>query len=291
MKVSQYLRLAVLGAASSILVFAQAPGPDDVVVSVMGRDFTQGEIDRLRSALPAQFKQSTEHMNNRSFLETFGYLQALATLAEKDGLLGREPFKSQFEFNRLNFLAQSYLSQINLSLTIEPGEKEAYYEANKDQFSQLEARVIAVAFDPIPEAVKNREPVMEQEAWEEAHQLMIKLREGADFAELAREHSDDAATAANGGALGVVEPGDKGIPEELLPTIFALKEGQFSEPVKNGYNYYIFQASGRSAKPYEEVQVQVLQGLQKQKLGERLNEIRSQVKVVATDPAYLDAQP
>lgn len=291
MKISRFLRLAVCGVTASILLQAQAPGPDDVVVSVMGKEFTQAQIEQMRGSLPTQFKQTTEHMNNRAFLETFGYLQALATLAEQDGILDREPFKSQFEFNRLNFLAQTYLSQINATLKIAEGEKEAYYEANKQNFSQLEARVIAIAFDPIPEAVKNREPVMERDAWEEAQKLVIELRQGADFAELAREHSDDAATAESGGNLGVVEAGEEGIPAELLPKIFALGDGQFSEPVKNGYFYYIFQAKARTSKPFEEVQIQVLQGLQKQKLQERLDEIRTEVKVVATDPAYLNAQP
>ncbi len=48
-----------------------------------------------------------------------------------------------------------------------------------------------------------------------AQQVLKSLREGADFAELARKHSSDTSTATNGGLMGPIAPG------MLLPEVAA----------------------------------------------------------------------
>ena len=77
----------------------------------------------------------------------------------------------------------------------------------------------------------------------QADELERKLRDGADFAELARRYSTDAATAPSGGVLsGGVTRG------QTLPAFdrvaFSLKTNAISAPVRTPSGWEIIQATG-----------------------------------------------
>ena len=63
-----------------------------------------------------------------------------------------------------------------------------------------------------------------------AEELAQQATDGADFATLAQEHSDDAGTALNGGSFGFVALGD--LPEAMDDALAQLNEGEISEPVE-----------------------------------------------------------
>ncbi|MCH8542790.1 MAG: SurA N-terminal domain-containing protein [Alcanivorax sp.] len=69
------------------------------------------------------------------------------------------------------------------------------------------------------------------DAEERAAAVREALSEGGDFAAAAAEHSEDAASAGNGGDLGTVARGD--LPSALETALFELEEGAVSEPVAN----------------------------------------------------------
>ncbi|MFX9461816.1 peptidylprolyl isomerase, partial [Acinetobacter baumannii] len=70
-----------------------------------------------------------------------------------------------------------------------------------------------------------------------AADLAKQLDNGADFAELAKAHSDDRLSAEQGGKLEWFEPG------VMEPTfdaaLFALNKGEHSAVVKTGFGYHI----------------------------------------------------
>lgn len=70
-----------------------------------------------------------------------------------------------------------------------------------------------------------------------AEALAAQLAEGADFAELAREHSSDSLSAADGGDLGWVERDQ--LAPELEKALFALEEGQVSAPVQSNFGWHL----------------------------------------------------
>ena len=71
----------------------------------------------------------------------------------------------------------------------------------------------------------------------QADALRAELEDGADFAELAREHSADAATASSGGDLGAVARGD--LPRDMEEAVFALSEGEVSAPVASDMGVHL----------------------------------------------------
>lgn len=91
-----------------------------------------------------------------------------------------------------------------------------------------------------------------------AEQLRQKLNEGADFAELARLHSDDSGSAADGGALGLVEQGVM-VPE-FERALFAMQTGEVSEPVETEFGYHLIRLNriDKGAPPsFDKVRVEL----------------------------------
>jgi peptidyl-prolyl cis-trans isomerase SurA len=87
----------------------------------------------------------------------------------------------------------------------------------------------------------------EIQSLEDARQKLLNLRErvenGDDFAALARAHSEDSGTAANGGDLGWVNPGMM-VPE-FEKAMNALKPNQLSQPVRTSFGLHLIQVLDR----------------------------------------------
>jgi peptidyl-prolyl cis-trans isomerase D len=77
------------------------------------------------------------------------------------------------------------------------------------------------------------------EARRRAEDLARRIRAGADFEELAREYSEDTASAAGGGDLGFFGRGQM-VPE-FESVAFAQDPGQVSEPVLSPFGFHIIQ--------------------------------------------------
>lgn len=90
--------------------------------------------------------------------------------------------------------------------------------------------------------VRTSEIVSEADAQNRLVQLKERLDNGADFAELARLHSDDSS-ASKGGELGWLSPGDT-VPE-FERAMDALKPGQVSEPLHSPFGWHLIQVLER----------------------------------------------
>lgn len=88
---------------------------------------------------------------------------------------------------------------------------------------------------------------------EEALAKINELAEEAtsrNFGDLARENSDDASNAANGGDLGYVQKGE--MVKDFEDALFGLKNGQISGVVKTEFGYHLIYRSGsRRVNAYE----------------------------------------
>ncbi|GGK69178.1 SurA N-terminal domain-containing protein [Amphritea balenae] len=89
--------------------------------------------------------------------------------------------------------------------------------------------------------------------------LAEQLNQGADFATLAQAESNDPGSAASGGELGVYQQGLLDGPFE--DAVYALTEGQVSEPVRTAFGYHLIKLTGLStteAPSFDEVKDQLV---------------------------------
>ncbi|MCB5262248.1 MAG: peptidylprolyl isomerase [Candidatus Cloacimonetes bacterium] len=75
------------------------------------------------------------------------------------------------------------------------------------------------------------------EAKHSANLIRERIVKGEDFAELAREYSEDPGSGQNGGSLG--EFGKGQMVPEFEKAAFALQEGEISQPVKSDFGWHI----------------------------------------------------
>ena len=131
--------------------------------------------------------------------------------------------------------------------------------------------------------IKTGELVSQDEAKRRLVALKERLDNGADFAELARLHSNDLS-ASKGGDLGWVYPGDT-VPE-FERAMNALKPGDVSEPVQSPFGWHLIQVQDRRVQDMsEERQRQVArQALRERKAEEAYEEWLRQLR----DRAYVE---
>lgn len=89
-----------------------------------------------------------------------------------------------------------------------------------------------------PSAIRTAEQTREL-----AHDLRRRILAGEDFAELAKEHSDDPGSALGGGELGWTD-GSEFVPA-FRATMDALEVGEVSEPFASVHGWHIVEVQGR----------------------------------------------
>lgn len=113
-----------------------------------------------------------------------------------------------------------------------------YYEQNKQSFAEpdlINVRHIMIAAEPGSDMAKGGE------AQEQINDLYMRLQQGADFAQLAKQLSDDDLSAEEGGDLGWISRND-----DYPAEVYELKEpGEFTKPVQTDWGWHIFQMLDR----------------------------------------------
>ena len=130
---------------------------------------------------------------------------------------------------------------------VEPDEEglRARFEEQQVRFVTPEARLAS----HILIEVDQQAPQLDIEtARQQAGDLVALAREGGDFAELAREHSQDIGSASEGGDLGWIEPGF--MVQAFEDGLYALTvENPVSEPVQTGFGWHVIYL--REVRPSE----------------------------------------
>jgi peptidyl-prolyl cis-trans isomerase D len=104
-----------------------------------------------------------------------------------------------------------------------------------------------------------------------AEKLLAQARGGADFAELARAHSEDPGSAAQGGDLGFFGRG--AMVAEFESAAFALPAGQISDLVRSSFGFHIIKVTGEQPAgvvPFEEARLGIERALQFQRVQEEM---------------------
>jgi peptidyl-prolyl cis-trans isomerase C len=245
--------------------------PDAVVATVDGQKVFASDLQTILRSLQGPQQQSAMR-DLRGFLEQYGLMQRLSVMAEKAGLDKKSPTKEQMAYNRMLALAQAQLQESQRQVSVKPDEVQKYYDTNKDLFTQARLKVIYISFSPDPTAqpaAPAKKVQSEAEAKAKAEKLFAQLQAGADFVKLVKENSDDSASASKDGDFGTFRRADQQLPEEVKATIFALKQGQVSKPVRQPNGYYIFRVEEIGVEPFDKMKEQITTTL----TGSRVNEV------------------
>src|SRR5690606_35156171 len=110
------------------------------------------------------------------------------------------------------------------------------YEQEKARFVDPEQRL---ASHILVQVAPGADDAAQKAAREKAAKIAAEAREpGADFAELARENSDDAGSKGSGGVLGWVAQ-DGSMVKPFEDALFAMQAGGVSDPVKTDFGWHV----------------------------------------------------
>ncbi len=139
---------------------------------------------------------------------------------------------------------------VDSQVQVHEKEKEKYYKEHKDEFRRpIEIRARQMLFDSREDAAK----------------VLKLLKEGGDFATLAREYSQ-SPDRENGGSLGYFSAGQ--MPKEFDEVLFKLPVRQVSEPIQSPYGFHLFLVERKrkaGLRPYAAIEDEIDSKLYQQK--------------------------
>jgi len=172
----------------------------------------------------------------------------------------KEEFRSRpkVKVDYLRFSPTDFMGEV----TVSPGEIEDYYADNIERYRKPKRARVRQILVKVDRAAEDDEKA---QAREKAEKVLEEAGKEADFAELARKHSDDLS-ASRGGDMGYVAQGT------LLPAvdrvIFALGKGEISPIVETERGFTIFKVEDvqeETVRPLEEVKDEVISRLKNEK--------------------------
>ncbi len=147
----------------------------------------------------------------------------------------------RFQTPRQRRVAYLELDRDALAETIDVTAEEIEAEY-RERVQREEEESVRHASHILLELEPDADPERESEVRRRLEELRERIVGGEDFAELAREYSNDPASAPDGGDLGAISPGE--MVDEFDDALFALEEeAALSEPVRTRFGYHLIQVT------------------------------------------------
>lgn len=241
-----------------------------VLASVDGMDIHESDVDAyLKSMNPQMAMQFQGEEGKKHVLDELIRQELLLKDALDNKMDEEEEFKKVFEDTKRSLLKSYNFSKAIEGVEVSDDETKAFYDENKQFFKK-------------PESVHAAHILVDNE--DKAKEIAQKLDEGADFEELAKEHST-CPSSERGGDLGSFGRGQM-VPE-FDEKVFAMKDGTISEPVKTQFGYHIIKRIGSEpevVRDYDdvksEINMEITRRKQQEKYLEKVNGLEKKYNVV-----------
>lgn len=206
-----------------------------------------------RMPVEVQTKLLTNPPQMQQLIDNLYLRRAAALDAEKNGLDKNATVQAKLQLARENALGEAWIAQVDATVQPSAQALDTYarstYKAEPKRFenpSQFQARHILIM---------GKTP----EARAKAEKILADLKAGANFEDLAKQHSADPGSAAKGGDLGWFPKGR--MVKEFDEALDTLKNpGDMSGLVESQFGLHIIKLEGRKPahmKEFSEVREQL----------------------------------
>jgi peptidyl-prolyl cis-trans isomerase C len=249
------LAMAVLAVSSvwaqNVAIVNGKPVPTSRVEALAKQVASQGQA--VTPEMQAQIKE--EVINREVFMQE----------AQKRGIDATDEYKTQFELARQAILIRALFADYQKNNPVTDADIKAEYDKFAAANGGKEYRASHI--------------LVENEA--EAKKLIADIKKGGKFADIAKKHSKDPGSGANGGDLDWANAGS--YVKEFSDAMSKLEKGKMTDtPVKSQFGYHIIRLDDvRQAQlpPMDQVKPQITQQLGQQKLAAFQKEMREKAKV------------
>ncbi len=246
-------------AASPAAAQAPAPGASATPAPLVARrgatTLTEAQLREILAREPAETREALRRDPQAlaQFVRARMLRMALVEEARAQRFEQRPDVAARLEQARLDALAEAYLDAMSDPPAAFPSEAEiqAAYDANRTRFMQPRQFRVSQLFMAVPQGAPREQDEAAQRRLRELRAQATapaNARNRADFAELARRHSEDRASAPRGGALDWVA--EDRVVEPIRAALSGLEEGGISEPVRSETGWHLLRLDAtRPAAP------------------------------------------
>lgn len=269
---------------------------DRVVMRVNGEPITEREFGAFVAEAPEQMQFYYMTPEGRRILaEELVKLKALEQEGRRLGVDKDPNVATRLEMTETNIVAGSALRKIIGAPN--DAKLRAAYEKEKAGLESTELSHILIAYQGGNVPPRTGQPPTEAQAMQKAQRIAQSIKGGADFGAVARQQSDDLQSAAQGGSLGLIQPGS--LPPNIESATAKLASGEVSAPVKSEFGIHIFKAGQRRSQPFEAVRDALAARLQREEAAAAMDRLQKAAKVELDDkffapskqPAQVTPQP
>ena len=263
MKPTVFLPLAIAAVFLTAGTHAAALDPNDVIAESSRARLTvadyEAELARLPASARAEFAASGLRL--KQYLDNLYMARVLAADARAEGLDKDPVLARQIVVQVEKLLAQARVERIEAAAAAEFDKSADKYAARVRELYDVNRAKYTV-----PERVRAAHILITvkdgkgEEAKRKAEEVRAKAVAGANFAQLAREFSDDPSVSKNGGELGFFEA--KAMDPAFAAAAFAMtRKGEISAPVLSKFGYHIILFEERKpagVRSFDEVKPQLM---------------------------------
>jgi peptidyl-prolyl cis-trans isomerase C len=225
------LIISVLFLFASCAKHEEKKGP--YLATVGKAKITQEDIDREMKNLPPfaqkifEGSEGKERFLNELVKKELLYQEALKQGLDKDAAY----IEKVADFKKITLISQLLENEIEEKAKVTEEDVKNYYDEHKEDFSP---------FDQI------RLSIIRVKTGDEARKISEKLKEGEDFAKIAKESSIDSNSAKVGGDLGFLSR-DQISPEHEM-AVARMMKGEVSDPVRTQQGFDIIKVTDKKTK-------------------------------------------
>ena len=254
----------LLCTAAAVLAFGAQSAIAQNIAIVNGKAVPKTRLDALAQQVAKAGRPVTPEMQGQLREEVIAR-EVFMQEAEKQGLSTSDEYKMQMELARQTILIRALFAD--------------YQQKNKVTDAELKAEYDKFVATNGGKEYKARHILVEKEA--DAKALIVALKKGGKFEEMAKKQSKDAGSGANGGDLDWANPSS--YVAEFTEAMLKLNKGQLTEtPVKTQFGYHVIRVDDiRTAAlpPFAELKPQIAQQIEQQRLGAYQQGLREKAKV------------
>jgi parvulin-like peptidyl-prolyl isomerase len=256
-----------------------APG-ERVVLTIGNEKITAAEIDDFIQALPPQFQAFYGGPGKRLLPQYIVAMKVLSAEAVKLKLGEQPEVVRAIEIAREGILSDAARKHFLQSITVSDQELRELYAKDKTLSEEVRIRHILISTEdaPLKSRAAGHPALPEPEARKKLEEIRERILAGADFAQMAKQYSEDTATAASGGDMGVIQR-DKVVPP-IVNAAYALEPGQVSDIISTPSGVEIIKVEDKHTKSFEEVKPALETQLRQSKASEIVQHLMANYPLV-----------
>ena len=269
---------------------AESAAGERVVLTIGDEKITAAEIDNFIQALPPRYQAFYGGPGKHLLPQYIVAMKVLSAEAVKLKLAERPEVARAIEMAREGILSDAAREHFLQSVKVSDQELRELYQKDKAQSEEVRIRHILIQTEdaPMKSGAAGHPALPEPEARKKLQDIRQRILAGADFAEMAKQYSEDLATAASGGDMGVIQR-DKVVPP-IVNAAYSLEPGQVSDIILTPSGVEIIKVEAKRSKSFEEVKSDLETQLRQAKAAEIVKHLVENSPLVI-DQEYFAGSP